>query len=61
MVKDPEVYINRIFDVFKAYLIQAEAEYEALKGLLEEDILERLKAKEAEVLEKFNPFELFSF
>jgi len=35
LVKDPE----------------AEAEYEALKGLLEEDILERLRAKEAEVLE----------
>ena len=32
-------------------MIQAEAEYEALKGLLEEDILERLRAKEAEVLE----------
>merc|ERR1719153_443772 len=35
LVKDPE----------------AEAEYEALKGLLEEDILEKLKAKKVETLE----------
>ena len=51
LVKDPEVKVKRTFLQFlSTKIFQAEAEYEALKGLLEEEILAKLAEKKAEMI-----------